>query len=367
MKLEDIEQNMANGYPPTEKTDPPTVGGYYLAVLNDPPPNTDQHSAYRVQVEAIDDGQACCFFVDEGFKETIPFDKLYELDESLSQFPVQGINFSLFKLEDFADNPQASDAVRQLISAEQFAVSIKSTQAQYKKDGKISVLMFDPTKDNQMMNKKVLETACAEMQPPRLEMGKTNLIHVTHIADSGLIYCCLHSSKELTHIKELIKRLTSDGLDDRYRVTPDELIAGSSGAFEHLCIVFDSSEKKWYRAQLVEFQPQRTTIGKAKCLFVDYGVCKFIEISNIYSLQTLSMALNNYPTQSIAAWLHGLKAEEYTPQLVNRLRVLLCGQKTLLAKVVGESSIPSINVWKRIESLLCKINETLRMEIEMEE
>lgn len=93
---------------------------------------------------------------------------------------------------------------------------------------------------------------------------------------------------------------------------------------------------------------------------------KSIEREHIYRLDLLSAALSLYPAQAILVRLNEISS--YNENVIARLRGLLNATSTVMAQVVSGTTIPSVNIYKRLETtkVLCKINDTIRMEQELE-
>ncbi|XP_031634675.1 uncharacterized protein LOC116347979 isoform X2 [Contarinia nasturtii] len=363
--LEPIELSLMNGnsLTPCRKV---AVGGIYLTPIVKEDLTIQ---VYRVKVKTIDDSQkkALCFYIDDGFEEELTFDstddtelKLYHIPtDEICQIPAQAINFSLFNLEDFADHPYANEEMA-CLPDNQFSAKPKTSKEDYEKDGKLCFSLFDMTAtDDTLMNRKILQKICDRFQRPELDK-RHNLVYVTHINDTGDIYCQLYNSKDMQNIKKIIKRLTVNGISEDYRLNATDLNYVTSNA---LRLVFDTSNNHWYRAEILSSYTNDGII--VKCKFVDYGYIKYVPLEHVYKLGT---ALNKYPHQTITVQLNEFLPREFKPNVVKRLREVLCEQKRLCyVQPIKLDDIPKVNVWKRIENVLCKINDSIRIELEMEE
>lgn len=347
------------------------VGGIYATLSEIPSTDgsdTSKLAMYRIQVKEVDNDKksAFCFYIDDGYEEWLSLDetelthaKIYRIPRKLCEHPPQAIHFSLFNVEDFAEHPEAKIEVFNNLKDGQFMAKAKSTKSQYETqqeegnvNATISVLFYDANEVN--MNKKIFENICAKFQPPQLEPNRSNVVHVTYVNDIGDIYCRLHKSKDMHHIKQLIHQLTVSGVDDAKRVDASEM------TLKTLRLVFDATDKRWYRAMILPSHMPRKNF--AQCKFVDYGHIKYVPYEHIYRL---SMSLTKYPPQTITVRLNGFHSTEFTAKVVDRLRAMLCCQKTVFMQTVTSTEIPMVNVWKRIDNILCKINESIRKEIEM--
>lgn len=336
---------------------------------------------YRVRIEKIDTNRkmALCFLIDYGDEEWWSFDQIYEGDSKLFQLPAQAIRFSLFNLEDFAENPHAKKEVDEYLAGKTLIAEIKCTQSEYMAqcessvDAKIKAIFYDTSSDEDVqLNKVILEKICENVEPPQLQRSKWNPITVSYISDNGDIYVQLHSDKGNTvhNIKQLIHRLTQNGINKQFARINAKPSANEFKANE-LFLIHDTNDAKWYRAAILPKTSQVAGDGgdhgaTEQCKLVDYGMTKLVPRENIYRLDQLSAALSKYPQQAILVRLHDVT--NYNSKIVARLRGLLCSGTPVLAQIVSVTlMIPMVNICKRLENnILCKINDTIRMEQEIE-
>lgn len=362
--MDDIETELVSGGSKTVCTNL-SVGKYCFITNPD---------CYRVRIEKIDENRkvALCFLLDYGDEEWWSFEKIYEGDAKLFQLPAQAVRFSLFNLEDFAENPHAKQEVDEYLAGKTLIAEVKSTQAEYlaqcesSVDAKVKAVFYDTSSDEDVqLNKVILEKICEKVEPPQLQRSKWNPVYVSYISDAGDIYVQLHSDKGNTvhNIKQLIHRLTQNGINKQFARLTAKLTANDFTANE-LYLIQDQADSKWYRAAIL---PKKTTDETTElCKYVDYGMTKLVPRENIYRLDLLSVALSKYPHQAVLVRLHDVT--NYNPKIVARLRGLLCSGSPVLAQIVNVSSmIPMVDICKRLENnILCKINDTIRMEQEIE-
>lgn len=380
--LEQIESKLSKGVF-TDMCRKVVIGGIYLAAHEDPK-SDECHSAtirvYRVQVQEIDDTQkmALCVYIDDGYEEWLSFDlddtekpktlKIYRIPRELLNIPPQAIHFSLFNLEDFADNQYAKDEIIKHLRDKECLVKPKTTQSQYEmqqlveSNATINAMFYDINASvDILMNKRILENVCGKFHVPQLEENKT-VVYVTHINETGDIYCRLSTGTDIQQIEKLLNRFSSQGIDKKYRVTETDL---SDITTNNLRLAYDSAEKRCYRATILPSRSSRDNL--VLCRFVDYGNLKYIQPEHIFKLEKLSTALNRFPPQTIVVRLSELNDADYTPNVIKRLQRLLCHKEPpLIVQPVNRSVVPMVNIWKRVNGLLCKINDTIRMELEME-
>lgn len=158
-------------------------------------------------------------------------------------------------------------------------------------------------------------------------------------------------------IKLIIRKLTGAGIDEKYRVPPNQL------EDDTLRLVYDANDCEWYRATILP--SDLPLIDTALCQFIDYGTITKVKHEHIYNLEKLSTALSKYPHQTLVVRLNNLTDADMTPKTITRLRVLLFNKPVYL-QVKQRYQIPLVDVWKRIEGILCKINDSIRMELDME-
>lgn len=319
---------------------------------------------------------ALCFLIDYGDEEWWSLDQIYEGDAKLFELPAQAIRFSLFNLEDFAENPHAKQEVDEYLAGKTLIAEVKSTKAEYMAqcescvDAKIKAVFYDTSSDEDVqLNKVILEKICENVEPPQLQRSKWNPVCVSYVSDDGDIYVQLLNDKGNTvhNIKQLIHRLTQNGISKQFVCTNGKVTDSTAN---ELYLIQDNTDLKWYRAEIL---PRKSINNAAtandsaeRCKYVDYGMTTFVPRTNIYRLDLLSAALSKYPQQAIHVRLHDVT--NYNAKIVARLRGLLCSGAPVLAQIANVTSmIPMVNICKRLENnILCKINDTIRMEQEIE-
>lgn len=336
---------------------------------------------HRIRIEKIDlnENQAFCFYIDIGDQEWFSCNEIYECDKKFIDFPAQAICFSLFGLEDFAENPNAKQHVDEYLAGKSLIAEILTNELEYTKqmesndlDPKIQIILYDTSSDDDIqLNPLILEKICEKTVAPQLERLKLNSVIISYINDSGDIYCQLTNSKSSLHyINKLIHQLTEGGstLDfNQYRYVQSDV----QNPIQNLYLIYDNDNDKWYRAAILptkSVQNTKTIATKTyesmKC--VDYGMIKCVAHENIYRLDLLSAALSKYPAQAILVRLNDV--QNYNENIVARLRGLFHSNASVIIQVVQISTIPYVNIYKRLEpmNVMCKINDAIRMEQELE-
>lgn len=333
------------------------IGRYYLV--------EQPECWYRIRLEKIDKHRNCalCLSIDTGEEEWFQIDKIFECNKRFLKLPAQAICFSLYGLEDFAENPNVNQPLEELLIYKTVIAVILTTPEDYtaqlnSKDleAKIKTELFDTTLIDQdiNLNSVILERLSEKTLPPKLQ--ENNSISISHVADNGDIFCHLQTSSDSLHyIEKLIHRLTESGVDNaQYRLASFKDIIKTK-----FYLVYDESGRKWCRAEIISFAD-----GKMKCKCIDYGQTIYVKDENVYQVDRLSAALGKFPAQAILVRLHDIK--HYDANVIARLRALLPAQSKAIAKVIDFKAVPcSVNIFKRMESYgnaLCTINDTIIME-----
>lgn len=335
------------------------IGRYYLV---------EQSECWsRIRIDKIDENEkrALCFFIDAGDLEWFKTNQIYECHEKYLKFPAQAICFSLYGLEDFAENPNAKQHLDELLATKvvigDIITKIEDYLAQVNSkdlEAKIQTILYDTSNiDDIELNSLILERISEKSLPPQLQ--ESNNISITHVADNGDIFCHLKTASNSTHyIKKLIHQLTENDIDyTQYRLSSVKDI--KRGKFY---LIYDRFDKKWYRAEILSVADNNHTT----CKCIDTGEQKNVEFDNIYQLDRLSAALGKFPAQSILVRLYDVT--KYNANIIARLRGLLTPDSEVLAKVMKFATVPLVNIYKRMEpdNHLCAINETIRMEPDLE-
>lgn len=360
--LDDFESELLSDKLIKRRANPESlaVGKYYFVANPD---------CYRIRIEQIDrsNSRALCFLIDYGDEEWWSFEQIYEGDAKLFKLAPQAIRFSLFGLEDFAENKDAKQHIDQYLAGKTLIAEVESDKAEYvvqyerdESNAKVKATFYDTSSDDDVqLNKLILEKICEKLVAPQLQKkGGHNIVYISHITNNGDIYCQMYNERGNLHIiQQIIHNLTQSGFD---RTTTTYSPKTPSALY----LVRDQDDSKWYRAAILA---NHSANAKSEtCQYVDFGTIKQVARDEIYRLDLLSTALNKYPHQAIHVRLYGI--DSYNEKLIARLRGLLCASVAVYAQVVETPSlIPMVNIWKRMENqVLCKINDAIRMEQEIE-
>lgn len=352
------------------------VGDLYMAVHKMPSEEMykkfDYH-AYRVRVEEINrvKKQALCFYIDDGYTEWLEYESnLFHLNRHLWKYSAQAIRFSLYNVQDFAENSFACEEIRkQLLSNTPFVATVKTKQHEFEDQlekmdstAQISVILYDTSTDeDRNVNKDVLQKICSQLQPPQLNPRNTNIVSITHVCDNGDVFCRLYGSKEMQLIQRILDRIIKTFDIEKYHVDSEQLWNTSGKIKLHL--IYDKISQRYYRAIILPTQSKQPTV---MCRCVDYGFTKCISYNDIYDLTRLSIALSNYPHQAILVQLNGIESGgEYPADGIQRMRDLLVTHKPVYLDIVVRSEFPIVEVRKVIDGQEYPLNGAIQLALKM--
>ena len=179
--------------------------------------------------------------------------------------------------------------------------------------------MYDTTSDEDIsLNPLILKSICENTLPPQLERTSLTQVNVTHIADNGDIYVQLKNSN-IFYIEKLIHNLVESkfNINNEFQLNIDMI--KSIVKSEQLFFIYDVKDNKWYRAQLIEI----ISDNDIKMFYIDYGKTRLVDMKNIYSLDKISAALNQFPAQSLKVRLYGIQI--INDNVIGRLKGILDG------------------------------------------
>ncbi|XP_050090551.1 tudor domain-containing protein 7B [Anopheles aquasalis] len=366
--ITDIEMSMLSN-PLTADESVGAVGEYYLVCITD--------CWYRVRVDEInyESNQCQCFFIDIGERDQFALDQLYRCDPKYLQLPGQAICFTLEGLEDFNENPKAKHHLDNLISGRVFIGEILTKREVYEEaeqlggvgTGQLKLALYDTSKEEEdvLMNPIILKHICDDTPLPELNRKTVNYVNISHVDDQGDVYCTRDGA--MSYIQKLITNLTkSDVLEGKYRGLYESKVSATQ---QQLYLVQDDSDGKWYRAELdgEESGPY------CRMLYVDVGCRRRTNVSNIYRLELLSLALSRYPPQALRMRMFNLPEER---SVVSRLRALLKPAMRAMAKVcaMAPGSVPLVKIFVYVpdgsgdtgNNILVCVNDSIRDEKEFE-
>lgn len=286
------------------------VGCIYLVVIDECPS--------RVRIDRNGPERSLCFFIDDGVREWIANAEIYVCDKSFLGLSPQAICFTLYGLEDFAENPNTKIHLEKNLANKTVVGEVLTQQTDFvSNDATIQMNFYDTTSNEDIrLNSQILEEICKSTPPPKLnDIGITN-VTITHVNEAADIYCHVQDAG-IHYIEKLIHNLQAFQFDcDKHKIQADVDDKSSGENDNILYLVMDGISKKWFRATIV-------FAGKSEysMFYVDYGMVRSVETSKIFKLEGLSVALSTYPYQAVKMRLNRVKV--ITPSIVASLRGLL--------------------------------------------
>ena len=151
--------------------------------------------------------------------------------------------------------------------------------------------------------------------------------------------CQLHSNVKLLQTLMADVDLTASDISSDH---PPTLSPGQSVLAQSL------DDQRWYRGQVVSFDPLSGSKGMADILFVDYGSCVTVPLS---SVRSLPKGFATLPRQAIACSLFGVCPSEgedskWIPEAMERLRELAAESKFVTGHVkrVSEANVIELSL-----------------------
>uniref|UniRef100_A0A182JIM9 Tudor domain-containing protein 7 n=1 Tax=Anopheles atroparvus TaxID=41427 RepID=A0A182JIM9_ANOAO len=365
--ITDIEMSMLNAQPRPEDT-VAAVGEYYLVSI------TDCWNRVRVDEINYETNQCQCFFIDIGEKEQVALDALYPCDPKYLQLPGQAKCFTLDGLEDFCENPKGKPHLEELLMARVFIGEILTKREDYEAaessggpgSGTLKLLLYDTSSQyDVLLNPVLLTRICNDTPVPELNRKTVNYVTISHVDDQGDVYC--QKDGKMQYIQRLITNLTrSNALEGEHR----GLYTPSNTTNQRLYLVQDETDAKWYRAAL----DAKESGPYCRMLYVDVGCRRRANVSNLYRLEMISLALNHYPPQAIRMRMFELPGCD-NPQVLARLRAFLRPAMPAMAKVFSmeAGTLPMVKVYVHVadggeagNKILVCVNEAIKIEQELE-
>lgn len=294
------------------------VGNIYIVIVSE--------CTYRVRIDRnmLVEKQSLCFLIDVGDEEWFNMDEIYECKEQFLKFPAQAICLSLFGLEDFAENPSAKEHLDNMLTHKALIGEVLSNQDEYEAQlasedqaAKVRVGLYDTSSDEDVhLNNVILTMICDSYVAPALQpVGYTNAV-ISHVDDEAAVYCQLRSSSGgLQYVQKLIHHIVHyDFNQDQHRICSSEIVAKENTPQKPVYLVKDNETAKWYRATVLDRNG-----SDYRMFYVDFGMTRLVNGTNIFRLDSLSAALNRYPYQAIKCRLHDIN-EKPTASVVASLR-----------------------------------------------
>lgn len=350
----------------TTKTRPTSIlcGQIYLVSMSE--------CWHRVRVENMNksDGKCLCFFIDFGDEEWLPMDQLFVCEPRFLKLPPQAVPLSLYGLEDFAENPNAKIHLDSMLIGKTLIAEILTKKETFEAlndadvefSSRIQVVLYDTSSNEDVnLNPLLLTKICDDTPPPELRRTGATNVTVTHVNNNGEIFVQVKSIG-LSYIQKLISQL----VESKFKEEEHQVVLADLKKPDSLFFIQDQDDMKWYRGALVTDDNGKIEGNRYNMFYVDYGRTKMTNISRIFRLESLSVALSKFPRQAIKVKLHNLPPISETT--VARIRGLLPPESPAIAKVAAHGLVPQVVIYTRFDTkeLLVNVNEVIRIEYELE-
>jgi tudor domain-containing protein 1/4/6/7 len=269
---------------------------------------------HRARVVGLNEkeSEANCFFIDQGDFETLKFDELFECPGEFMKLPAQAFSVSLFGLEDFIENPNSNVHLEEALHWKSLIGKIMSKKVDFETQNRIDVKLFDTSSEVEDvdLNELILDKILSSNPLPCFNPNGMNNVKITHIDD--YIYC--QSIESFNYINGLIMNLIKSNWN---KAEHQGLYPENVKNLKRFYLIFDAKRNNWFRASIVSAKADKKTFTMN---FVDAGIVEDVEISNIYRIDKISIALTLYPAQVIKFKLFRI---EMTEGVKSRLRAWL--------------------------------------------
>lgn len=297
---------------------------------------------HRIKISKLmaDLNQCKCFLIDVGTIRVGKIDNIFCCPTEFRSVPPLAIRFSLYGLDEFADNRNARDILTaELMDRCVWAkLKIKNSEYDQTKDKRpIPVILYDSAtnKSRKNLNAWLIDKLIETFSPPKLSPDDTNYMTVSHISKStGTIYCHVTSGlNDLRYVIGMIERYVGAGVYEHFADISSgtdlhKLIASQP---KRLYLVYCEHEKCFYRATILQLETDYTETHFSHivyCFLVDYGNIRAIRLKNVFEL---SGVLAKYPYFAVAVKLAGIKMTE---EAYKRLKeVLMPGDSVMIRAV----------------------------------
>lgn len=303
-------------------------------------------------------------FVDLGMQEWLPMESAHHCQDRFCKLPGQAILFTLFGLESMEENPHAKAILDSRLYNKTMVAEILSRADKFEESGRIRAVLFDTSGDEDVNVTELLQQdICAAGKPPALSATGLTQVTVTHISDRGDVFCQIPGSG-VAYVNKVLEKLSqNEELLSRHQGLNENLSAGDNAT---RYLVLDRQSGDWLRA-ILKVRHRQTELHAMYCLDMGYQIT--VSEKDIYHLEPMSLALSRYPALALRCQLYDVPPMD--TRLVSRIKGLLGSQCLALARVMKSlGQIPKVNLYLRIQGkeqkLMCCINDTLRLEHELE-
>lgn len=284
----------------------------------------DKQNCYRAIILKVESeiGQCKCFLIDVGEIKWFEKADIFVCPRDFHDVHAMAMRFSLYGLVEFKDNRSACEIVTtELLNKTVWAKVKIKPRGFYKKNGKydaIPVILYDSLDRHSRINLSadVMEKMVLAFKPPKLLIGRTNYVTITHISNvTGHIYCHVNiSANDLKYVDGTLEAIVQNGKVRQYydRFESETALHEQLAINAHtLYLIYSDYDRRWYRATILQLETNvsgsdcRNMSGQCNvyCFLVDYGHTRIVSLANVYVLPGI---LAQYPHLAVSMTLDGV-------------------------------------------------------------
>lgn len=304
----------------------------------------------RVQTLSVQGRQVECFFVDHGDVDTVPVEKLQELDPRFLSLSFQAVHCQLDELVDFAEDDQANKLLNELVVGKCLIAEVNC------REPVLTVTLYDTT-TTEDVNLNVL--MLKRLETPLLP-GPDGIARVvlSHVDSAGNLYVQMQGARlhyVARYMEAVGNHIAQNNVKPASSLCKSKLYACrvDSGNFARVLLLDTTPTKKMVLAK-----------------FVDSGVESLVCASDLYDLDVFREKISSFPHQALVCRLADVTSGPWTDKATRLLREMVPSNLVLLLKVVTpakEGSPPLVSMFKRIEpnNELVSVNTSLSVALDM--
>lgn len=284
----------------------------------------DKQNCYRaviLQMESEID-QCKCFLIDVGDIKWFAKSDIFICPHEFHDVSAMAMRFSLHGLTEFKYNRSACAIVATELSNKIVWAKVKVKSHEFcKRNGKydaIPVILYDSLNRRTRINLSadIMEKVAFAFKPPKLLMGRTNYVTITHISKvSGHIYGhIINSAKDLMYVNGMIEAIVQNGNLRQYydsfesETSLHEQLAINANT---LYLIYSAYDRRWYRATIVQLETNlngsdyrnKSSQCNVYCFLIDYGHTRVVNLTNVFALPGI---LAQFPHLAVSMALDGV-------------------------------------------------------------
>lgn len=304
----------------------------------------------RVRALGVQGRQVECLFVDHGDIDSVPVEKLQELDPRFQSLSFQAVHCQLDELVDFAEDDQASRLLNELVVGKCLIAEVNCREPQ------LTVTLYDTT-TTEDVNLNVL--MLKRLETPLLP-GPDGIARVvlSHVDSAGNLYVQMQGARlhyVARYMEAVGNHIAQNNIKPASSLCKTKLYACrvDSGNFARVLLLDTTPTKKMVLAK-----------------FVDSGVESLVGASDLYDLDVFREKISSFPHQALICRLADVTSGPWTDKATRLLREMVPSNLVLLLKVVTpakDGSPPLVSMFKRIEpnNELVSVNLSLSVSLDL--